>query len=169
MVFVGFSCLYTFEESIELYEGLKESMIPWNLVEIAHKNSILTKNGTREKVYLDQGERKNIRIQRMVLNQTKYFDLFPACLIPNSLLKAEEILSFGEKGCFFEKNKRNNSFLKWLIEQNLDADIFSKLVRIGEKGNVFFYQTKEKYMPYTTKKGKKKEKEKNYIYLIFFA
>ena len=62
MVFVGFSSSITFLESMKLYKELRNSMIPWRLFELILPNSILTKNGTRVKTYLEKGERKQVKI-----------------------------------------------------------------------------------------------------------
>lgn len=168
MVFVGFSSSITFLESMKLYKELRNSMIPWRLFELILPNSILTKNGTRVKTYLEKGERKQVKIQRMVLNHKIYFDLFPATLIPNSILKSEDIVSFGEKGYFIDEKNKWNSFFSYLKEMKLDCDSFSKMKCIGKRGNIFFYQSIKKYLPYSTKRGKKRDLKEEYIYLIYY-
>lgn len=168
MVFVGFSSSITFKESMKLYKELRNSMIPWRLFELVYSNSILVRNGTRVKTYLEKGERKKVKIQRMVLNHKIYFDLFPTSLIPNSILKSEDFITFGEKGYSVKLKNNSNSFTRWLFDVGLDKNVFSKFKCIGKKGNIFFYQSKEKYLPYLTKRGRCSEKGKEYIYLIYF-
>lgn len=168
MVFVGFSPLYTFEETLSLYEKVKNSMIPWNLFELVDKNSILTRNGTRNKTYLRKGEKKQIRIQRMVLNHRIYFDLFPTSLVFNSVLPIDDMGIYGNEGFIVEKRKRNSSFLEWLFEQELDKNIFSKLIEIGSKDNIIFYKTRDKYYSYKDWISNKGEKKKEFFYLIYY-
>ena len=167
MIFVGFSSSITFLESMKLYKELRNSVIPWRLFNLVLPDSILEKNGTRVKTYLEKGERKKVKIQRMVLNKNIYFDLFPASLIPNSILKSEDLITNGENGYYIEL-KNNNSFIRYLKEMKLDYDIFSKLKCIGQRGNIFFYQSIEKYIPYSTKRGKKRDLKADYIYLIYY-
>lgn len=104
----------------------------------------------------------------MVLNHKIYFDLFPATLIPNSILKSEDIVSFGEKGYSIDEKKKYNSFFSYLKEMKLDCDSFSKMKYIGKRGNIFFYQSIKKYLPYSTKRGKKRDLKEEYIYLIYY-
>lgn len=168
MIFVGFSPLYSFDENLILYEKLKDSMIPWSLFQLIDKNSILTRNGTRKRTYLQKGGKKYIRIQRMVLNHRNYFDLFPTFLIPNSTLLIYDMGIYEKEEYIIEKKKKNSSFEKWLMEQDLDKDIFSKLIEIGSKDNAIFYKTKDKYYSYKEWISTKKEKKKVFFYLIYY-
>ena len=77
MIYIGFSSMYSFEETLKLYEELKNSMIPWVFLELLDPKGILAKNGTRKKIYLERGKRRYLFIQRMVFNHKIYFDLFP--------------------------------------------------------------------------------------------
>ncbi|MBQ2472480.1 MAG: hypothetical protein II508_07765 [Acholeplasmatales bacterium] len=165
MMYIGFSPMYSFEETLRLYEELKNSMIPWTFLKLLNQKGILTKNGTRKKIYLEKGERKCLKIQRMVFNHKIYFDLFPLSLIPNSIFKVEDLEDNPFDGL---KRPPRNSFFKWLKSQDLDKDIFQKFITIGSKGNITFYKSIMKYAPYTTKKGKRREKTKKNIYLIYY-
>ena len=170
MVFICFSLRYSFNRKLELYERMKHSLIPWTMFSLIDKNLILTKNGTRRKAYLDNGILKYIKIQRMVLNNRIYFDLFPLTLIPNSLLKMEDsMIAFDDGRVIVNKRKKYTSFEKWLIQENLLDNLFSKVEIIGKTGNVFFFKSKEKHIPYQTLKGRKKPLEKRYFFLIFYS
>ena len=162
MIYIGFSPMYSFEETLKLYEELKNSMIPWKFLELLDQKGILTKNGTRKKIYLERGKRRCLFIQRMVFNHKIYFDLFPLSLIPNSILRVED-LEDNPLECI-----KRNSFLTWVKSQGLDKDIFKKFINVGTKGNITFYKSIMKYAPYTTKKGKRREKTKKNIYLIYY-
>lgn len=169
MVFILFSSSYSFQNTLDLYEGIKESYIPRRLFNIIDKNLILNKNGSRKKAYLDKGIIKYIRIQRMVINHKIHFDLFPLSLIPNSILKLEDsTISFKNNKISLGKKRRYTTFEKWLMDEDLITNFESKIERIGSFENVLFYKSTNKHTPYLTAKGRKKHLEKRHFFLIFF-
>ena len=58
MIYIGFSPMYSFEETLKLYEELKNSVNPWVFLDFLDQKGILMKNGTREKIYLEKGKRR---------------------------------------------------------------------------------------------------------------
>ena len=91
-------------------------MIPWKFLELLDQKGILTKNGTRKKIYLERGKRRCLFIQRMVFNHKIYFDLFPLSLIPNSIFKVEDLEDNPFDGL---KRAPRNSFFKWLKSRKI--------------------------------------------------
>lgn len=168
MIYIGFSNNYSFDEAIDAYDKINDCKMLYCLFELIGKKQIVSKNGSRVKKYMDKGGRKSIRIKRIVINKNDYYDLFPVVLIPNSMLKTEDVLHYDNDECFIKREFRNNSFERWLFEQKLDKNIFSKMRLIGYQADAFFYKSKKKYPQYETKRGIKIQKENKYIYLIYY-
>lgn len=151
MIYCGFSLDIPLFTCKALYERFLRGSAPHRVLEKIGMEGRISKNGTRTKKYQVNGKLYFFTIQRMKI-EGKYIDLFPLCLIPESRGIASDLM-YEENGTLHHKKKYENSFERWMRENDIDLFSLKGFCLLKSYKEYSIYRSEKKLINFVSKRG----------------